>query len=181
MGFRLSLKPGQGKTLKLKFKYPTGLPDGPYYVLADAEAGRQDVNASNNAGASPAPVTVARPFASLTGTLAPPPPLADGRKATLVLDLQNAGNVPASGAARVTVYASSDATLDPADRAITGPGVLRVGLKPGKGKASKFNFLVPPDLAAGSYFLIASIDESGLKLSNPTSVTLVSGTTTTAQ
>ena len=38
VGFRLSLKPGQGKTLKLKFKYPTGLPDGPYYVLADAEA-----------------------------------------------------------------------------------------------------------------------------------------------
>ena len=137
------------------------------------------MNASNNAGC-PAPVTVARPFVSLVGSVAPPPPLADGRKATLVLDLQNAGNVPASGAARVTVYASSDATLDPADRAIAGPGVLRVGLKPGKGKASKFNFLVPPDLAAGSYFLIASIDESGLKLSNPSSVTLASATQTSA-
>lgn len=171
---KLKLQPGKGKGLKAKFAYPTSLADGQYFVLAVIDAGTADVNAANNAGSTPAAVTVAKPFVDLSGTFATPPPLTVGKKAKLVLNLRNDGNVPAKGTVQVTLYASADNALDAAaDRTIAGPLNLKVGFKANGAKASKLSPTILADLAPGPYFLIAVINDPAFPESDVADNTLV--------
>ena len=52
------LGPRRRKVFRFRFDFPADLPAGSYFVLAVADPGPADVVASNNAAASPTPVTM---------------------------------------------------------------------------------------------------------------------------
>jgi hypothetical protein len=158
---RLKLKPGQTKSLRMNIRAFPAVPDGDYHLMA------QVADPAGGGGAivaSGAPVlTVAAPFVDLTGsisrgivggTVRP----AGETSATLLV--QNAGNFAARGPASVALFASADTTLDSNDDAPLVTRALRLNLKPGAARAYRLRFALPANLAAGSYYLAASVDSA---------------------
>lgn len=157
---KLKLKPSGGsKSLKLKVPaFPGDVPDGSYFVIADAT----DAEGNHATSVAPAPVTIAAPFARLGANL--PGPLAGalrpGGKASASFVLSNAqSNVVAAGSGTVTLAASPDATAGNGDDVpIFGPVTQKVSLKSGKSKTYKLKFTLPPTLAPGTYHLVATFN-----------------------
>jgi uncharacterized delta-60 repeat protein len=167
----LHIKPGATRTVKVKFNYPTDLPDGSYSLLARIDpASGTETDASNNTTGAPQAITVAKPFIDLTGSFTLPSgaagPLTPGGRAVLPVSLQNSGNIPAKGPVSFTFLASTDMTHDAGDTTLGSPRAVTVGLKPGGSRRLKLVALVPAGLAAGSYFLIATMDAPSLNESD---------------
>lgn len=83
-------------------------------------------------------------------------PIVPGGKASASVAVVNLGAGLASGSATLTLYASTDAQLDPADSILGSPLRIPVHLKPRGAKLFKISF-VYPTLASGDYYLIANI------------------------
>jgi uncharacterized delta-60 repeat protein len=167
----LRIKPGARKTVKVRFNYPTDLPDGNYVLLARIDpAGGTETDASNNTSSASQAITVTKPFIDLTGSFTLPSAatgsLTPGGRAVLPVSLQNSGNIPAKGSVSFELVASSDMTHDTGDMALGPPRAVAVGLKPGGSRTLRLVALVPAGLPAGSYFLIATIDAPSLNESD---------------
>ena len=106
---RLALRGGQGKMLRIVFRYPASLAAGSYYVEAattPAPAGSaSDPPAAVAVGAKT--LSVAAPSVDLAAAFAPPAPagLSPGRRVTASLDVKNNGNVPSAGPLRIALSA----------------------------------------------------------------------------
>ena len=155
---KLKLRPGQSKAIKVKVgSFPT-VADGDYFVVADVAggAGVTEGNTSNNQAATTSKVTIAAPFVDLTGATNTPLKAARaGRKSTLVLDVTNAGNTPATGAATVRLTLAPQAG---GGSPVTVDVPAKLKIKPGATAKLKLKFVVPADLAAGTYNVSADID-----------------------
>ena len=160
---KLKLKPGAAKSVKLKYAYPA-MPDGNYRLLAqvDPDNGVTEKSESNNVAASTATVGNRAPFVDLSGTFALRPSVVTrgGRPASVALSVLNAGNVTATGPLTISLSASTNADgtggLVPLVSLTKG-----LKLKAGASKVFKLKFTAPPQLAAGSYFLTATLDGPG--------------------
>jgi hypothetical protein len=149
----LRLKPLGSGVIPVKTADFPAMRDGPYLLLAKASS-PTGVSASA-VGLSPA--VVASPSVDLSASFGAPLPtkLTPGRKATVrLLVRQEAGNVPAKGAASVAVYASPDGAL-PASGAPLATVPVRLSLKPGRSKQYRLRFLVPEGIAPTPAFLTA--------------------------
>jgi len=82
-------------------------------------------------------------------------PVAPGKKSSLSVTLQDKGNEPASGAAALTVTASTDPSGAGGTPLTSTP--LKVKLKPGAAKSYKVRFTAPTALPAGRYYLAATV------------------------
>jgi uncharacterized membrane protein len=154
---RLKLKPGRTKTVRMKVRTFPAVADGAYHLMAQVTG-----PAGGGAVASGAPVlTVAAPFVDLTGSLARgiAGTLRPTGRTSATLFINNAGNIPTRGPASVALFASTDTTLDANDVPLV-TRALRLNLKPGSAKAYKLKFALPANLAAGSYYLAASVDSA---------------------
>ena len=83
--------------------------------------------------------------------------LTPGGRGSIEARVTNRADAPAdSGFATVVVYASDDAAPDAADR-LLGWKSFALSLAPGAGKDVTVDFIVPKDLAGGSYRLVAEV------------------------
>lgn len=161
---KLSLKPGRAKSVKFKFTYPAGLPDGSYSLLAQVDPDGSASQTPKTDDVAPAgQVTIAAPFVDLAAAF--PSPLAAeyrvGRKAKVAVRLGNLGNVLAKGTATLTLTSSADDVSDAGD-AVVGTATVKVKLKPAAGKAYKVSFTLPPGFPAGSTRLFATVASTDL-------------------
>jgi len=151
----LNLKPGGSKAVTVKFTRPATLASGSYDYIASATA-----DGTNTAPALVAsgPVAIEAPVVDLaagfggTGTVRVRP----GRNGTAAVTITNDGNVTATGALDLTLYASTDPTLDATDSVLTSLPGRKVKLKAGKTQTVRVKFAAP-SAAGGSYSLIASV------------------------
>jgi hypothetical protein len=155
---RLTLKPGQTKTVRMHVREFPAVADGAYHLMAQVTG-----PAGGGAVASGAPVlTVAAPFVDLTGSFARgvSGTVRPTGKTSATLLVRNAGNISAHGPGSVALYASSDTTLDPSADTPLVTRALRLNLKPGGARAYPLRFALPANLATGSHYLAASVDSA---------------------
>ena len=74
----------------------------------------------------------------------------------MTLQLKNLGNAAASGMVDLSLYASADQVLDPADVTLAAIEGLPITLAGGRSRRVRVNFRVDSSVPAGSYFLIAT-------------------------
>lgn len=160
----LKLRPGAGKNIKAKFVIPS-VADGNYFLLAEADFGKSILERSegNNVGSSAGAIPIAAPFLDLSASMGQVPiSLVAGQKAQITLMVRNDGNVAAKGVVPVRVLASLDGALSGDDSVLVNLPAVKLNIKAGATKAVKLKFTVPAGITAGSYFYIASIDNTPL-------------------
>jgi hypothetical protein len=161
---KFSLHGGGSKTVHLKFDYPTTLNDGSYYLIASVQTSPISLLAGATTGQT-APATavtasqvaIAQPKVDLS--VASPVNavnVSPGKGSSVVITIQNLGNAVALGNLTVSLYASTDDTLDSSDPLI-GSRAIRIRLKPGRGKTLRLHFVAPLDRTGGTYNLLAAI------------------------
>jgi len=148
----LSLKPGKTATVAVPANKGVALPAGTYTVLAQVV----DATLGTSAAATGPTLTVAAPFASLTGTVTP---LATtpGKTLSFTLTITNGGNVNAAGKATLAVYLSLDGTT--LSVPVTPVLTKSLTVKPGKPLAVRLKVKVPTAAAAGNYFPLVSFTQ----------------------
>ena len=154
---KLKLKAGAHKSLRLKVSSFPSLPGGTYYLIATAE----DSDGTITGAAGPS-LVISPPFVSIVASALRPSPanVAPGKKMSLAITLQNAGNEPASGTATLAITASADPSGAAGSAIASVP--LKVKLKPTARKTFKVKFTLPADLPAGSYYLAGSVGVAAL-------------------
>jgi uncharacterized delta-60 repeat protein len=157
----LKLKPHQSKAVKLTIaKFPK-VPDGSYFLLAGVTA----PDASVTGVAGPA-LRIAAPFVTIHESNVRPLPAsaAPGKPVSLMLTLQNAGNIIAAGAPKLTILGSVDPSASGQALAAVP---LHLKLNPNAVKSYRVKFRVPAGLAANRYYLTASLNLAALGDTNP--------------
>jgi glucose/arabinose dehydrogenase len=160
----VSLKPGKSKNVKLDFTVPVNLPPGSYVLLVRPNSTNSvpETAVSNDVAATPAAVSIAPPFADLTGAIGPVKVVGVGarRAVAATLALQNLGNTAYSGPVTVSLLASTDATADASDLPLATLPARAVKVKANGRKVVRLRVLVG-SLAAGTYHLVAHVASSG--------------------
>jgi hypothetical protein len=115
-----------------------------------------DASGGTSVAASGPTVTVAAPFASLSGTVGSVAPVATtpGKTLSFTLTITNAGNVDATGKATLAVYLSADGVA--LTIPITPTVTKSLTVKPGKPLAVRLKVKVPAGTAAGHFFPLVS-------------------------
>jgi len=157
----LKLKPGKSKAFKLRIGSFPAEAAGAYSLIAAVTAPDGTITAT--AGPS---VLIAPSFVSLTASALRPttPTVIPGKRGTAVLTFTDAGNVPVSGSAPLTLTGTSDGG-SPLTIAMLP---LKIKLKAGQSKASTIKFTVPATVPAGTYTLTAALEVTGLGDDSPT-------------
>ena len=149
------LSPGRSTALRLKFVYPAAFTGAMRLVAqivpADAVG---DGNAANNAAASAGAVQVAAPFVDVgTRFRASAVTVTAGRRASVVLDLSNAGNATFVGRlSPLFVFRAADVR-----ETVSPPPGPRLRIAPGGTRSVRFRVDVPATLAAGAYELLVIV------------------------
>jgi uncharacterized delta-60 repeat protein len=159
----LNLKSGHSTRITLKFKYPSNLVSGNYFLIASPDSTNSIVqsNDSNNLAVSSSQVAIGLPLARLGGTLQAPPSVKIGKRSTATLLLNNSGNVAASGIVSISVFASSDQLLD-AGAVSLATIKIRVRLLPGRSARYRVPLTALKGFVGGSQFVIARLDASAI-------------------
>jgi hypothetical protein len=166
----LKLAAKKAKALALKFTVPS-VGDGTFNILTEISGGG-DSSASNNVVAS-TPVTFSIPKVDAAIGVGVVPTLKAGKTGSLALSLINAGGVPIAGPAKVTLYATSDGTLNGQEVQLVST-TTTVNIKAGKAKNMRLKFTVPAALAGQSRTLLTKIELSGdVNAANDTSTDMV--------
>lgn len=155
--------PGQTKSLLIPFKsFPPVTEAGQYHVLADVDSAGAvaEADETNNVGITDTHIRVVPAYHDLQNAFAlVPPAFTRGRRAVVVLDVYNTGNVTEAGTTTIQF------TVQPADGsgsptpAATLP--VRLNLKPGASRRVSLRFVVPRTLVPGTQGLISTIDAGG--------------------
>jgi uncharacterized delta-60 repeat protein len=160
---RVKLQAGKSTNLKLKFKFPSNLTGGNYFIAAAVDSTNviAETNETNNVAVSSAQVGIGLPFVTIGGTMGVPGSLKAGKQSSATLSLNNSGNVTATGVVKVSFFASASQTLDQSAVAI-GSTSLRVRLLPGRSGRYRLRLAVPKGFATGSKFVLAKLDASAI-------------------
>jgi subtilase family serine protease len=113
------------------------------------------------------------PAGQLSGTFvnAPRVNVIGGDPGSLRLRITNTGTTRFTGPVSITLYASTDQTLTSDDTQITTVTLTKVNLRAGGSRTVNVKFDYPTTLSDGSYYLIASIDETGTNTAPADAVT----------
>jgi hypothetical protein len=159
------MRTGKSVNVPFRFASPT-LPNGTDYLVAKIDGpASSDGSPNESIVVAPQSVAVMRPVVNLSGQVEAPftplyaRPFGASRGRVQVL-ITNSGNVPARGPMQVTVYASTDGTLDASDTVI-GVATFRAAVvRPGAFRPFAVPIHVPAPAAVGSYTLFASINSA---------------------
>lgn len=154
----LRLPPGRSRTFAFHVTIPSSLQAGTYELAGTftPEGGLANAVGSNQTAAGPV-IQVAAPAADLAVAFAgTTPALHAGRSTAVTLQFTNIGNTTAVGNIDVSVYASGDQILDPADQTLATIAGLPIRLRAEKSRRVRLVLRPDPGTPAGSYFLIAS-------------------------
>lgn len=174
---RLNIRGNGSKTVTVKFEYPTSVADGSYYLIASINATSMDT-AIAEADAN-APVAIAAPQVDLATTFgaADAVLVKPGKDGVASINIQNLGNVTASGTVDLTLYASPSQTVDVNAQRLTAIPTHKINIRPGHSITLHVHFKAPAGQAGGSYNLIASTTSSTpVADSNPANDTAVIAT-----
>jgi hypothetical protein len=152
----VNLRPNGFRPVQLHFTYPTGLADGAYQVVASV-----DTPALANTGAataSTAAVWMAKPVIDLSTAFVDTQPISvvADKKHGVTLLLENRGNVAAIGTLSISLYRSSDGTLDASDAILAGKA-RTIRLRPGGKIRLHLTFTAPADPVGAQYNLIVNV------------------------
>jgi hypothetical protein len=149
-----SFRPRASKKLKLNLSFPSTLPDGAYYFVAQVAA--TDTQTTPAVTATSSAMQIAPGHVDLAATFGGTPISVDpGRKVSTTVSIQNLGNVTAAGPLDLGLYASSDDQYDPLDELLAQLPTHTLHLKPGRSIKLHLHFTAPTDQTAGSYSLLA--------------------------
>jgi hypothetical protein len=169
-----NLKVASAGTADVKIKIPSlpNVPDGNYVVIAQVAS----ATAGTGANASDDTILIAAPFVDLSGQFSAFPGSATkGKRTKASIAVANSGNVTARGTIPVTLATST--SIDGSNPTTFTTVNAKVSLKPGASKNVKLNFIVPPEVASGQYFVVATLDPSNtLGDKNDTNNTVLSTT-----
>ena len=156
---KLTLRAGASRSVRVKFTYPSDMSDGSYNLIASVTA--TGTNTADSRALAPAAVTISAPFVDLAASFAAAQAVSvnPGHDGSVAVTIQNLGNVTASGALGVDLYASASQTLDSSAQFLTTSGTHTVHLKPGHSITLHLRFTAP-DQAAGTYNLLAALNSS---------------------
>lgn len=173
----LKLKPGQGKTIKVRLATLPAVTEGDYHlgVIVDPDNALSEKSETNNAVEDPGIHHVAAPVVDLAGTYrVTPGQFIGGKKLSAVMDLTNTGNIPLVATVNVRVVAAKNANGTGAIELGIIP--LRLKIKQGLSHGYRVKFFVPPDMPGGNYFLITTLDSTNaLAETNENNNTLTAG------
>lgn len=159
----LRLKPGRSKMVPISFTLPDAVAAGAYRLLAWADSGKTvaETDEANNVAVDSTAVTVGPASRDFSATFSDVSVQQRRRvpRGIATLLLRYDGNVPASGPLGVELRASADGTPDGSD-AILATFSRRIRMKPGTSRILRVRFL-PADLAAGAYYITATVDSGG--------------------
>jgi len=152
----LAEKLGGKHTLKLNFDYPTAL-FGSYFLIASIAA--TETNTTNATAVTPASIEIIPPTVDLAVAFAGGKPIAvDPDKTEIAtITVTNLGNVTASGALNLALYASTDGVLDSSDTLLSTITGRKIKIAAGKSTSIRVKFKAPADEVGGTYDLIGSI------------------------
>lgn len=151
---RVNFRAGGSKRLKVKLSFPTTLPNGGYYFIAQVTADNTKTVPAETPTSSP--MQIAPAHADLAATFGGTPIRVDpGHDVSTIVTVQNLGNVTASGPLDLGVYASSDTAYDVLDQLLARLPTRALVLKPGRSVRLRLHFTAPADQPAGSYNLLA--------------------------
>jgi len=155
----VNLAPGQAASARIAVRLPSA--EGDWRILAVVDDGdaMPETDTDNNAVLSARAVGVRQAFVDLV-TLDPgvrAAALQPGRRYSATVTLRNDGNITATGAVEIKLYASADRTLSVADTELVVVSGKRMTLRPGATRPFRVSFTLPAEMPAGDYYLLAGI------------------------
>jgi len=161
------LRPGRSTALSLRFPTPAILAGGNYFLVARVDAPvNSDGSVVEAVVDSSRAVAIPEPFVDLTGRIAiqsiVPLVVVASRTTTGIENVLviNRGNAPARGPLDITLFASTDKTLDSADTQIAAAHFNNVNIRAGGSRLFAVPLTLAGDTPVGSYTLFASINSS---------------------
>jgi hypothetical protein len=171
----LKVASAQSADLKVKITSLPQAPDGDYLVIAKLSS----PTAGDGVNATDEPVRIAAPFVDLSGTFSLLPTSAvKGKRLKASIAVANAGNVVAKGTVPVTIATSPNP--DGSNPTTIATVNAKLAVKPGATKNVKLNFVVPAEVASGSYRVVATLDPANVLADKNTSNNTVLSTTALA-
>jgi uncharacterized delta-60 repeat protein len=165
---KINLKPAQIKVFKAKFLVPADLPEGNYFIVAKVDTTAPQIAMDNDNAATIGQSFIEAPFIDFSGPPLPnAPTLSAGDKSKISITLKNDGNITAKGTIELKVVAAVNSTPADSDAILADLQAVKLNLAPGAVKTLKIRIVVPADLAAGSYSLLATIG-GALAANDPT-------------
>lgn len=153
----ISLGANRSRVVSLKFHYPSSLADGSYFLISSLD--EMGLNTADSVTTAPSTLRIDAPTVDLAATFAASQPVRvrQDKNNSVVIVLRNTGNVTATGTVNLSLYASSNATLDTAtDVLLTGLSGRSIHLKPGQSTRIRLTFQSPSGVTFGNNYLIAS-------------------------
>jgi hypothetical protein len=156
---KITLLPNQSRTFELHFTYPADLPAGSYYLIGSVTA-EKSIGNDQFIAVSPKSVAVSPPTVALHPAIVNPRgiPVRPGHNAVADVRIQNEGNVDAVGTVTLSLFASTDATLDDTDTPLKTL-TKKIRIRPGSFTTFLVGFAAPAGLPAG-YYIIAQVTSS---------------------
>jgi parallel beta-helix repeat protein len=158
-----ALTPGGDSTATVSVTIAANTPLGSYFLLACADDTGLllESNEADNCRASTTKVQVGRPDLVMTSLGNPPPAVALGGNFLVTDTVKNDSLYPA-GASRVQYYLSLDTIKDTTDKLLSGFRAVPIlaGGASSPGPIVGIAAVVPNITPAGSYFLIACVDDA---------------------
>jgi Tol biopolymer transport system component len=154
-----TLKANKSLVFTGTFKYPLGIPDGAYQILAKVDPADTlaESDEADNTAAAPGTITLAAPFVDLSGVFKSIGKLKAGKSATATLTLQNNGNVKTSGKITLQAVLSADDVLGNGDDIQIAATVKSIAIVAQKTQPATLTLKLT-GVAAGTYHLFALID-----------------------
>ena len=158
----VSLAANQSTTLYKFITLPVGLPTDDYYLVADLDSNNDiaEVNETNNEAPSTSTINVAEAYVDLAVSINQRgwTEAMGGDRGLIFINVANQGNTTARGTTDITIYTSTDETLDGGDTLLTELTDQNVYLLPGSTR-SFFTFVtLPVGLPTDDYYLLAQIE-----------------------
>lgn len=163
---RVRLPGGRSATFPFRFASPSAASTGNEYLLARIDGpANSDGSLNETLVASPQTVSVFQPVVDLSGQIAALPMTlfvnnsysAYGQARIQVF---NNGNAPARGPLQITMYLSTDGSIDSTAVMAGVTNFPAVNIRPGGGRAVAVRLAVPAGTPVGSYTVLASINSS---------------------
>jgi hypothetical protein len=162
LGKNMKLKPGQSKKLKVQLTVPATLPSGSYFLIAQVISSQSDENAANDAAVPAAATAITQPLIDLSISYGAQPIYIFDRATpgSISLVITNNGNIDFNGNISLSVYASTDGTVQ--------NGTLLAQTRPkhfkilaGTGKAT--GLTVPANRqTTGTFFIVSVLSPSSV-------------------
>lgn len=153
----ITLGANRSQVVSLKFHYPSSLADGSYFLISSLD--EMGLDTADSVTTAPSTLRIDAPTVDLAATFAASQPVRvrQDKNNSVVIVLRNTGNVTATGTVNLSLYASSNATLDAAtDVLLTGLSGRSIHLKPGQSTRIRLTFQAPSGVTFGNDYLIAS-------------------------